>query len=127
MKEFKPISDSDRKYHSKTLEHLQQEMKSAPWNKKLKLWWNLQVWSFNCDTRFIWDSTYEYFIFRQDMRFKAAFYTMFPSLMPQVWQTTGTDNPTIYKYNDDEGYFVGFNMIRLSIKYVVNNLEPRKK
>lgn len=52
-------------------------------------------------------------------------YTLFPSLMPKVYQTKN-ENPITYTYNEDDGLFIGTNSVRLSIKYVVNNLKPLK-
>lgn len=53
-------------------------------------------------------------------------YTLFPSLMPKVYQTKNED-PITYTYDDYSGLFIGTNKVRLSVKYVVNNLKPLNK
>jgi hypothetical protein len=126
MKYFKPIPDNDRKYHPKVLKGLKQEMENSKGDKKFELWFKIQMWLFACNTRFIWDSSYDYFIFRKEKRFKAAFYTAFPSFMPKVWLTRA-DSPNVYIYSPEEHCFVGFDMVRLSIGYVVNNMDPRSE
>ena len=93
---------------------------------KIKEQYDLFKWTLTCSTRFIWDSSYHYYMFRRDKRLKAAFYTLFPSLMPKTWQTKN-NNPVTYFYNDKEGLFLGTNSVKLSIKYILNNLQPRNK
>jgi hypothetical protein len=40
-----------RKYTSKTIEKLQDEMNKDPWYVKLKRWFRLQIWVWKCLTR----------------------------------------------------------------------------
>jgi len=54
-----------RKYHSKTIERLQQQYDNLPWYKKLKMWLNTQRWVWVCRTRFIWDLNYRHNIFKK--------------------------------------------------------------
>jgi hypothetical protein len=46
-------------------ERLEEERKNDPWHKKLRRWWRFKRWLWMCETRFIWDSSYERNIFRK--------------------------------------------------------------
>ena len=50
------------------LKDLTDEMKNDPWYVKLRRWWRLQRWVWMCQTRFIWDLTYEKNIFKWKKR-----------------------------------------------------------
>lgn len=54
-----------RKYHSKTIQRLLDEMANDPWHVKLRRWWNLKVWTYKCLTRKYWDKEYQHYIFKK--------------------------------------------------------------
>jgi hypothetical protein len=50
---------------NKVVQQLMDEMEKDPWHVKLRRWWRLQVWVWTCRTRWVWDKTYEGYIFKK--------------------------------------------------------------
>ena len=47
------------------LKQLVEEMRNDPWHVKLRRWWRLELWVWQCRTRWLWDLDYEHNIFRK--------------------------------------------------------------
>jgi hypothetical protein len=55
-----------RKYTSKKLQKLQDEINSFSWYKKLISDIKLQIWVWKCLSRKYWDKSFEHYIFRKN-------------------------------------------------------------
>ena len=62
------VATLKRKYRSETVQRLLDEMEKDPWYVKLRLWWNLKVWTYKCLTRKYWDKDYQHYIFKRNKK-----------------------------------------------------------
>lgn len=51
---------------SKKAREMLEDMKYDPWEIKLRRWWRLKQWVFICKTRYLWDTSFQGYIFKKE-------------------------------------------------------------